>query len=336
VVQQLQLFEERLPEKPYCTDNLECGLVIRSKIQAIEKRYIQPNGPALKYWLVIDVDRPGAGYDWELREAPTPNIVAENAENMYAHLFYGLAVPVCTSIYGHIKPLRYAASVEHALVGKLGGDYGYAGLVAKNPLCKHWNVRTYEQYLYDLNWLSDNLDLEPYRDRRRRLPDYGLGRNCTLFERLRLWSYRAYLKVEWPTADSWHAAVLEKAAQYNDFKYPLPLSEIRSTAKSVARWTWKNFSVEDFSRIQRERNLRSQLVRQRKAEEKRQLLLALYEMDTEASLRSLSRISGLPWQTVQRLMSVPRAISDNSQEEVKGGPFTISDNSRREARNLAL
>ncbi|MBA7484219.1 hypothetical protein ES707_19743 [subsurface metagenome] len=329
---QLQLFTERLPKKPYCTDNLECGLIIRSKIQAIEKRYIQPNGPALKYWMVIDVDRPGGGYDWEIREAPTPNIVAENASNMQAHLFYGLAVPVCTSIYGHLKPLRYAASVEHALVGKLGGDYGYAGLVAKNPLCKHWNVRTYEDHLYDLDWLSDYVDLEPYRDRRRHLPDYGLGRNCTLFERLRKWSYRAYLKVEWPYADAWHAAVLGKAAQYNDFRYPLPLSEIRSTAKSVARWVWKNFSVEEFSRIQAARARRLGEIRRAAAEKKRQLIFAFPGWTSS----EIQEVTGIPAGTVRRLRSGPFTISDTSQRRDKECSRAISDNSRRGARDLPL
>ncbi|MBA7493389.1 hypothetical protein ES702_03947 [subsurface metagenome] len=317
MTRQLQLFEKRLPERFYCSDDLELGLLIRFKQEAIAKRYIQHNPRNSVNWMVFDIDRPGGGYDWEFREAPAPNIVAENRKNLHAHLFYGLGIPVHKNLSSRSKPLRYAASIEHALVKKLGGDYGYAGLISKNPLCRYWNVRTYEDYLYDLDWLSDYVDLEPYRDQRRHLPDYGLGRNCTLFERLRKWSYRAVLKVEWPSYEAWHAEVLSKAADYNDFTVPLPFTEIKSTAKSIARWTWKRMSIEGFSIIQQRRNLLSQAVRKAKADKKRQLI---FQFDGEPSIK-VSRITGIPSRTIRRLRisTSPFTISD------KEWPFTISD-----------
>jgi hypothetical protein len=217
-------------------------------------------------------------------------------------LFYGLAVPVHTDPEAHVKPLRYAAAVEHALVKKLSGDYGYAGLITKNPLCDWWEVRTYQDQLYDLDWLSDYVDLEPYQDGRRRLPAYGLGRNCTMFERLRLWSYRAVLKGNWPDFSSWYAAAFIKAADYNDFPVPLPLAEIRATAKSVAKWTWAHFSVEDFSAIQAARARRSVEIRQARANRKRQLVLDFLADNPGQSIRDIEQRTGIPRSTIQRLL----------------------------------
>jgi len=248
--QQLSLFEQRLPKKPYHTDEFANGLAIARAQNAIKSRYIQANGPTHKYWLVFDVDKPTASLDWYDSGAPAPNIVATNRENGHAHLIYGLEVSIRTAPDGRSAPLRYAAAVENALREKLGADIGYAGLICKNPLNPHWQVSTWELCLYDLDWLADYVDLSAYSGRKR-LPDYGLGRNCNLFDYLSTWAYTA-IRQGWPEYDRWLEACLTRAEGYNKktFKKPLPQSEIKATAKSVARWTHKNFSAAGFSEWQ--------------------------------------------------------------------------------------
>ncbi|MBO1110050.1 replication initiation protein, partial [Plesiomonas shigelloides] len=61
---QLALFQSRLPVKPYHTDYLTNGLSIVEAQHALRSRYIQPNGPTHKYWLIFDVDMPTATMDW--------------------------------------------------------------------------------------------------------------------------------------------------------------------------------------------------------------------------------------------------------------------------------
>jgi len=226
-------FEEHLPDKPYFTDNPFLGLQIRKKTEALKARYIQANGPTHLYWLIFDLDLCGAALHWDHVGAPAPNITVKNPDNGHAHLIYGLVVPVRTAPDGKSSPLRYAASVENALREKLGADPGYSGLICKNPLHSHWHVKEWETHLYSLDWLADYLDLSPYADKRKRMPDYGLGRNCTLFERLRLWSYRA-IRQGWPDYDQWLRAVEQRAAGYNtQFQNPLQANEVKHTAKSV-------------------------------------------------------------------------------------------------------
>ena len=57
---QLELFRERLPRKPYHTDELTSGLSIADVSRALGARYIQPNGPTHRHWIVFDVDQPVA------------------------------------------------------------------------------------------------------------------------------------------------------------------------------------------------------------------------------------------------------------------------------------
>lgn len=248
----LAIFRERLPSKPYHTDQLDTGLRIRDVEKALQARYIQPNGPTHRYWLIYDVDRCGAALDWNDRNAPPPTIVAQNPENGHAHLIYGLEVPVRTAPDGKPGPIRYAAAVDCALRAVLDADEGYSGLICKNPLNGFWRVSEWATQLYTLADLDGWLDLSAYSDRRKRLPDYGLGRNCNLFERLRYWAYRA-IRQGWPDYDRWFEAVYQRARAYNDFTDPLSDSEVRHTARSVAKWTHQNLSPAGFAAAQARR-----------------------------------------------------------------------------------
>ncbi|MQU09705.1 primase C-terminal domain-containing protein, partial [Pseudomonas helleri] len=96
-------------------------------------------------------------------------------------------------------------------------------------------VAAWEPRLYTLNDLDSWLDLSAAKDRRKRLPAYGLGRNCNLFEQLSQWSYKA-IRQGWPGYDQWHAACLQRALMYNaGFPCPLDHQEVGHIAKSVAR-----------------------------------------------------------------------------------------------------
>lgn len=246
---QLELFRERLPRKPYHTDELTTGLSIADVSRALGARYIQPNGPTHRHWIVFDVDQPAATLSWDDVGAPAPNITVTNRANGHAHLIYGLETPIRTAPDGNVAPLRYAAAIEAALREKLGADLGYSGLICKNPLHTHWLVQVWEPHSYDLGWLSDYLDLSPYNGRKQ-LPAYGLGRNCTLFEKTRQWAYKA-IRQGWPGYETWLAAVVERAIGYNiQFEQPLPVNEVRHTAKSIAKWTHRNLTPEGFSAVQ--------------------------------------------------------------------------------------
>ena len=300
---QLDLFAGTLPERPYCTDQLG-SLVIRQKAEAIKKRYIQPNSPWDIRWMPYDIDRETAHYDWQDRSVAAPNIVCTNRDNGHSHLLYALAVPVHSNFNSRSRkhPLRYAASIDIAMIKELDADPGYAKLICKNPLNKHWIVETFQTAPYDLAWLADYLELEN-TDTRRNLPQVGLGRNCTLFDNLRYWSYRAIRRtwLDLPgmwTYDRWLACVLTKAASYNNFLIPLPFTEIKSISKSVARYTWYNTNPEGFRKWGDNRRQKSIETRQAKAEQTRKRILEAKEQHPRASQRELAKLTGVSVGTV--------------------------------------
>ncbi|SYU79046.1 plasmid replication protein [Klebsiella pneumoniae] len=144
-----------------------------------------------------------------------------------------------------MKPLRYAAAVENALRKKLEADAGYSGLICKNPNHGHWKIAVWQPELYTLDWLADFLDLNAANDKEI-VADYGLGRNCTLFDKTRKWAYRA-IRQGWPEYEQWLQACYERASAYNlQFASPLDEKEVGAIAKSIAKWTSIKFDEDKF------------------------------------------------------------------------------------------
>jgi hypothetical protein len=297
-VSPLEVFRGTLPARPYATDDFRWGLWPMDRMQALERRYVEHNGPRLMRWAAFDVDRPGGAYDWQFREAPAPNITVENRENGHAHLLYGLAWPVLKTDAGSEKTVRYAGAVEAGLRVKLDADPSYSNFTVKNPMHRDWRTEIWQEVLYDLPWLADWVDLTLYSDKRRHLPPAGLGRNCTLFENLRHWAYRGIRQAGWPNLQTWQGIVLAQAIHYNSFPKPLSYRELLSCAKSIATWTWERFTPETFSQIQRARACKRW---GDQTAQKRNRLRHFMSFHPDYSLREVSRSTGTPFETVRRL-----------------------------------
>jgi hypothetical protein len=251
--EQLDLFQpQRWPRRPYCADDLAEGLRIRSLQQALTKPYIQANPPHLRVWSIHDVDRPGAALAWEAANLPPPTWAAVNRRNAHAHLVWGLSAPFLVDGLGaRDAPLRYLCAVESLMREKLGADHGYSGLITKNPAHPLWRTLRGPVLAYELSELAEYLpDLERHRPRKR--PEaVGLGRNVTLFDTLRKWSYRE-IRQYWGGGlqgwNAWLSHVNARALVYNaDFQTPLDGREVWHVARSVAKWVWRHFTPQSWA-----------------------------------------------------------------------------------------
>lgn len=193
-----------------------------------------------------DLDYQGGAIGWDERGCPPFNISAMSRDTATAHGLYIVNPGVRTVPDGSMAALKYAAAVQRGLRVKLDGDPSYGNLLCKNPNHSDWQVTQWRDEPYTLGELADYLDLSasnaPQYDN-----DYGLGRNCTLFEKTRKWAYRA-IRRGWPDYRQWFAACFERAMGYN-IQFPVPLSEpeVHHLAKSVARWTHKHFTEKSFA-----------------------------------------------------------------------------------------
>lgn len=237
------------PSRPLCSDDLaEHGLWRAPLRDALMQPYIQPN-PARRVWvIVLDVDRPGAAVDWQSAAIPPPNWTTTSRASGHAHLAYVLAAPVAISDAARIAPLRLLARVQRALVAVTEADRGYSGLVTQTPHHPRWITVIWHQQPYDLAELCDYLpdSALALADQTNSLVEQqqGVGRNVTLFDRLRRWAYRS--RGSFADADAWRNACLAKAVElaHELGGEVLPLSEVRAIARSVAKWTWRRLDVQ--------------------------------------------------------------------------------------------
>lgn len=318
---QFDLFRDSIPKHPYCSD-VKNYMQIKPALVALQKKYIQPNSNTDLKWLIYDVDRPSSPYDWYDLKAPRPNIVATNKENGHSHLWYGLGVPVFKQPEAHRKPLRYAAAIDVALTELLDADVGYTKFISKNPLNSYWEVNVWEDRPYDLDWLADYVDLKPYTDTRKNLPNIGFGRNCNLFEQTRFWAYRQIRKSQnWLSCDFFVQAVIEWASGYNlSFIAPLPFQEVKSIGKSIGKWVYKNMSYEGFKNWGDNRRNKSIIVRQDSAEEKIMLLRQYKELNPLVTVRELADLYEVSLGTVSKAIEFDntKTISALKPWEVEG------------------
>jgi hypothetical protein len=250
--QQLDLFES-LPKRPYCMDEKPGYMVIRSKAIAVKKPYIQVNPPVTTIYFVFDDDKNDAALSWFDSNLPAPYWTTQNPENGHAHICYKLEIPLHTSEFSSIKAIKYAQAVYYAYALKMGADLSYSQLITKNPLHPQHRTTYWTKQAYSLDYLADFVDLP--KKLPKKLEVVGLGRNVTMFEKGRRWAYTAIRDyMHHHSSSAWeHAVKTHLEAINSTFEPPLPHSEVKATAKSIAKWVWQRFSYGDFSEIQAKR-----------------------------------------------------------------------------------
>lgn len=243
IAAQLEQFKENLSTKPYCSDDLTYGLLIRPKLTALKKRYIQHNKPTSLKVFVLDCDYAGVAEFIGDNHLPPPNFIASNKKTGRSHVYYILETEVYLVENARRGPIKYAAIIHYQLCQVLKADPGYSNFISKNPFSPEWEVRFYRKEPWTLGEFEEWITL-PAKIPKKAMKE-GLARNCTLFEDTRHWSYRQVLNFRLQGArQGFFDAVLDRAREYNRNNFPVPLndSEVKATAKSIAKWTWNKYT----------------------------------------------------------------------------------------------
>jgi len=250
-------------------------MLIRSKNIAVKKPYLQINSPTTTIYFVFDDDKEDSALSWFDSNLPAPYWTTQNPENGHAHICYKLEIPLHTSEFSSIKAIKYAQAVYYAYALKMGADMSYSQLITKNPLHPQHRTTYWTDRAYSLDYLADFVDL-PKRIPKK-LEMVGLGRNVTMFEKGRHWAYKAIRDyMHHNSTYEWERAVRAQIEAINaGFEVPLPYSEVKATAKSIARWVWQRFSYGEFSEIQAKRGAKGGKAKGEAYAEKRELAIKL-------------------------------------------------------------
>ena len=248
---------DRLPTRPLATDVFEDGAYHRPRSMALEFRNIEINTPGRVAFLNFDLDLADSFEAWERARLPVPNAFMQNPTNGHGNALYALATPVGISAFSRAAPIKLLVDIQRGMTRRLKADPAYSNRFAKNPCHPRWRTRWLSPRPFTLGELFEPLDRRDMRAPARR-DEIGLGRNCDLFNELRQVAYREIVafKRDGRAQGEWRDHLVNACRAMNlGFGMPLPISEVRSMAKSVAKWTWSRFSEERYSEIQARRGV---------------------------------------------------------------------------------
>jgi hypothetical protein len=264
---QYSLFSDvipRLPKKPYVLPDKGFKMFITSLESAMRHncRYIQQNTPWQLSFMVFDLDYKEAIYAHEKADVLAPSFYVVEPTKTTAHAVYALEQPVLRHNSSNDKPQRLFATLEQAYGEKMGADAGYSGLIMKNPFCEDYKVYLPEErkpLLYSLSDLAEYVDFDSINKKRlRKTIDianaYSESRNIAVFDMVRKWAYKAIRNYWSCSYESWLSAVNQAVSEawagiesdYSSASHPYLISERKATAKSIAKWTWKNITPAKF------------------------------------------------------------------------------------------
>jgi hypothetical protein len=248
----LEAFRERLPHYPYATDDPRQGMRPRRKEKALEHLYIQVGRyPHAIFRIVLDLDEPTW---WDAMDPIPPTLIVPNPREPWkAHIIYELDPPIWLAspeaYESQANPFALVREVDALLRAYFGADPAYNGLLGRNPVAHPHLIGGGK--LWDLLGLLEELrELVP----RRRALDYldtaTYGRNCDLFEQVRVFAYSvvAMYRGKPNGFELFRRAVAYEAHRLNQALFrdhpqgPLPRKEVEITViKSVSKWTFDRY-----------------------------------------------------------------------------------------------
>lgn len=201
-----------------------------------------------RHYLMTDHDNGPTGRAERLYDLQ-PNIVVYNPTNPSKHqAFWLLRDPVhCQPEARFRAPYQYLRAIEAAYDARYGCDPHFARHIHRNPLCLISDAVWLHERAYTLAELAEVVSLTPGAGKRaaarsERVAE-GRGRNCTLFEDLRLWAYGQVSNARAVDYDIWHRQVMTRALALNHFadQDPLPAAEVYGVARSVAEFVYYRY-----------------------------------------------------------------------------------------------
>ncbi len=317
---------DRIPPFPYACDDPKKGVYRQRKEKALARDLIQLNASNEIGSIILDIDENIVQVN--CAGLPTPNLVTVNPDNRHAHLVYvlGQSVPLRLATMPQLKLLE---AVQDGLKEAWpSADKGYNQRLTKNPFSDRWGAFVFRDDPYSLGEIigilnaraKGNVSDVQKTDRIALRSDFeALGRNCKLFENLRLWAYREVCKYE--DYSLFSDKVRQKAKDFNEEfnSPPLPLREVNDTVKSVSRWTWKNIKENPKRRLDtmswsKRATARSIETRRRKQTKKMEAFEKLY-IPNESYIKDVAEQLGISEKTGQRYAKALKKAKEAKEDD---------------------
>jgi hypothetical protein len=253
------------------------------------EKWAQANRNGYSFCIPVDLDfiYPEQYYIFE--NFPPPNFFVCNRENHRSHAVYLLEKGLYKNKFTTYKQIRMCESIQWAMVNALGSDKGYSGFAIKDPFNPRYEYVHIHSILFTFDELFRAFRADEYKRPKHFEDVAGLGRNCTLFEKLRHSAYKRWRAMDFTDADAFFSQNFLEAQELNaQFNTPLDYNDIKATVKSITNWTVLYITAEGLINRNRRKGCISGQVRAKKADERDDILLQLH--NDGLSYNELARI----------------------------------------------
>ncbi|WDE09155.1 replication initiation protein [Thalassomonas viridans] len=242
------------PYAPFCSDNKTVGNQLPRR-EAFKHPYVQLNPPCNIKFFILDIDHEDESL-WNNAQVPAPNAVIRNKNNKKCHLLFRVDDILVKSVKEEVEvraePILYANAVYYGLCNKLKADRAaFNNLVSKNPFHPDFNTEFIHSRVYKLKELAEfaEPDWSVYQRGEKENPNPD-SRHLSLFHKVRHLAYQQVNQYRLGSdLESFYQRVLKECLAGNHFKgggfredENLPASSVKAIAKSIATWTWNNYT----------------------------------------------------------------------------------------------
>lgn len=316
------------------------------KYRALKHEHIQPNHENMLNFMIIDSDinSPDAYLDLP---CPFPNMVVINPETGHCQLWYFLEKGVSRSFKSRRKCQDYYFKTLFKLTAIHNGDAAYNGTLARSPfnpkhICLYPRVKPYTlnelnqgMGVSKLDYEKDNPDkseafllIQKYCLQNKQISEtMGFGRNCTIFDILRVKAYKLHEKY---VSETDFAFTLQGEVQeINQNYFPNNLlsdNELKHMAKSIARYCFKNMHYQEsapwFRERQKARGARGGEVRSSHYEGARKKCFDLYMQDPSLKATEIAQACGVSERTIRTYIKKIKEDQEPTVELIDYSAYT--------------
>ena len=287
----------------------------------LDFKWIQYNSEDRLTVLSVDIDNSSDSLLYQDFSLPVPTWIIQTTKGFQYH--WALKSPIMLKGYNS-KKLRYIVKdILHKLVSLLGGDTNAIGLnrVFRSPT----NNRTWFSgnevdlsEFYDLPPVKEEIIdkiLEEIKENKKNSTLKGLsegeGRNCALFDKLRIWAYSRAKEGSY----SLNSLQIKAETLNFEFNETMDLKEVTIIVNSIdefiqtkyKRIDYMSLSVEDRKKIASKNGKKSGEARSKVAETKILTALKIMEdLKEKITIRALAERSGTSKDTVQKYLKKNR------------------------------
>ena len=317
-------FVKTLPKRPYGRNSYAEKFLILSRLETLQKKYIQLNSPFLSKYITIQLNNINP-LSYKDKGLPDPTYIVKDQHSDESQLIYKLSYPVNSR---NQKSVSFYNDVKRGLIKKLGGNKHLDDRNTLNPFFYfHHEIRTNKTYsVKELNAFLSREDkrIEKSIKNKENVDIESIcrgNRNESFFDNVRKQAYQFTARNTVSQEEIYDYCISELEKLNSQILEPLPERELVATAKSISKYCFINKDkfdcknrgaykehIDDTMSLKEKQRVSAKITNQKRQENKIQMIMdaikELKENEEKITISKVNIITGISRTTITKYMKI--------------------------------